>query len=638
MTGDRHASSFGDPARRAALAIPLAIVLFFALNVIVGVLGRSSRGDLTQDRLYTLSDVTRKTLAALDEPVTLRLYRSPGLVAAAPRLKIYAERVDEMLRTYRELSRGKVIYEVVEPEPFSPEEDRAIGYRLRGFNVDRSGAQGYFGLVGVNTLDGLERVEFLDPQREDSLEYDLTSIVRRLSQTRKPVIGILESLNMFGSQQLRRPPWAILDIINKAYSVRPVATGASMSLDGVDLLLVVHPRGLAPRDLFAIDQFALSGKPVLVFVDPVYDAAASQAQQRPPLEMVSSNLGPLFDAWGVSMPADKVAGDRGMALRVTGMAGRQRVVASYLPWLQVREANFNREDMATARLKLMRITSAGALSAKAGATTKFSPLISTTGEAMLLDANEVLGRPNPNVFLEKFKAGATPLALAARISGPANTAYPEGQPPAAEGAEANSAPAPATIVKSTNALHVAVVGDVDLLGDDHMVNGAGQFISNNADFVLNLVETLAGGADLAGLRGRGMTLRTFTRVEDMEKAAENLYHAREAALTADLEKSQQELQQMVARGAAEAGEVLTLTREQQDLLGKLNQKIVDLRRQLRDVRAAVRADIDALETRLKLVNILAVPVGLIVLGLLISLWRRARLSRYVAARKAGVHA
>ena len=594
MTGEQRASSFGYPARRAALAIPVAIMLFFALNAIVGVLGRSSRGDLTQDRLYTLSDVTRKALASIDEPVTLRLYRSPGLIVAAPRLKIYAERVDEMLRTYRELSRGKVIYEVVEPEPFSPEEDRAIGYRLRGFNVDRAGAQGYFGLVGTNTLDGLERVEFLDPQREDLLEYDLTSIVKRLAQGRKPTIGILESLNMFGSQQLRRPPWAILDVINKAYSVRPVATGASMSLDGVDLVLIVHPRGLAPRDLFAIDQFALSGKPVLVFIDPVYDTAASQAQQKPALEMVSSNLEPLLSAWGVEMPADKVAGDRGMALRVTGMAGRQRVVASYLPWLQVREPNFNHDDMATARLKLMRVTSAGALSPKSGATTKMSPLISTTNESMLLDANEVLGRPNPNVFLEKFKPGGAPLTIAARVSGPANSAFPEGQPPAAEGAEATPAAPSGPVVKSTSALHVAVVADVDLLGDDHLVNGAGQFVSNNADFVLNLVETLVGGADLAGLRGRGMSLRAFTRVEDMEKAAENLYHARESALTADLETSQQELQQMVARGAAEAGEALTLTREQQDLLDKLNQKIVDLRRQLREQHRLIDALVEAL--------------------------------------------
>ena len=231
MSANRK-SALRDPARRAALAIPLAIVLFFALNAIVGVLGRSARVDLTQDRLYTLSGATRKTLSVIDEPVTLRLYRSPALIAAASSLKIYAERIDGMLRAYRDLSRGKVAYEIVEPEPFSPEEDRAIGYRLRGFSVDRAGAQGYFGLVGTNSVDGLERIEFLDPAREDTLEYDLTSLVKRLAQSSKLKIGIVESLNMFGSQQMRRPPWALLDMINQSYRVDRLA-GPEMSLAGM---------------------------------------------------------------------------------------------------------------------------------------------------------------------------------------------------------------------------------------------------------------------------------------------------------------------------------------------------------------------------------------------------------------------
>ena len=408
--------------------------------------------------------------------------------------------------------------------------------------------------------------------------------------------------------------------------------------------MVVHPRGLSPRELYAIDQYALAGKPVLVFVDPVAEMTLTTAQQKPPLEAVSSNLEPLLAAWGVDYASDKVVGDRNMALRVTAMAGRQRVVASYLPWLQVREANFNHDDMATARLRLMRVSSAGALSAKPGATTTFAPLISTTNDSMLLDARDVLERPNPNVLLEKFKPSDKSLTIAARISGDAASAFPDGEPKPAEGAEAPAdAPTVAKrphIARSTVPIHVAVVADVDILGDDHVVNDAGQLVSSNADFVLNLIDTLAGGADLASLRGRGMSLRTFTRVENMERAAEALYQSREHALTGDLEKSQADLQQMLARGANESGEATTLTREQQDLLDRLNQKIVDLRRQLRDVRAAVRADIDALETKVKLVNMLAVPVGLIIIGLLVAFWRRTRLTRYVAqrAKNKGAHA
>ena len=180
---------------------------------------------------------------------------------------------------------------------------------------------------------------------------------------------------------------------------------------------------------------------------------------------------------------------------------------------------------------------------------------------------------------------------------------------------------------------MAVVADVDMLSDDHIVNGQRQSVSNNADFVLNLIETLVGGSDLAGLRGRGLSSRAFSRVETMEKTAESLFQSRLSALTTDLEKSQQELQQMSGRSATETGDVATLTREQQDLRNALNQKILGIRRQLRAIRAAVRADVVALETRLKLLDILAIPAGLVIIGLLVSLWRRQRLSRYIAMLK-----
>ncbi len=621
----------GRAARRGALSVPLAVLLFFALNAVAANAGRQWRADLTQDGLYTLSGATRKVLAEISEPVTLRLYRSPALMAAAPALKIHAERIDGMLRNYRDLSGGGVIYEIVEPEPFSAEEDRAIAYRLRGFSVDRAGGQGYFGLAGTNAVDGLERIEFLDPRREDTLEYDLTSMIKRLAQPGKPKIGIIETLNMFGSQQARRPPWAILDIINQNYRVEALG-GPLPALDGLDLLMIVHPRGLAPGDLYAIDQFALQGKPVLVFVDPLFETAVSASQQQPALESVSSNLEPLLSAWGVEFAAGKVAADRNMALRVTANAGRQRVVASYLPWLQAREANFNPADMASARLKLMRISSAGVISAKAGAATVFTPLIFTTPDSGVLDAAQALDRPNPNVFLEKFVSGGMALTLAARVTGAAVSAFPGGAPPPAEG------PPPASarphLAASAAPIHAVIVADADLLADDHVVNDAGQLISGNADFTLNLLDTLTGGADLAALRSRGMALRSFTRVEAMERSAEQLYQAREAALTGDLERSQNELQAMLARGAGDGGEAASLSREQRGLIDNLNGNIVDLRARLREVRAAGRAAIDTLETRVKLINLLGAPALLISAGLLLAALRRRRLAHYRAARAA----
>lgn len=633
MSAPTESPSTGSVARRVILAIPLAVILFLALNAIIAIAGRSAKIDLTEDRRFTVSDATRKTLAGVTEPVTLRLYRSPGLIANAPILKIYAERVDEMLRAYRDLAHGKLVYEVIEPQPFSPEEDQAIGYRLRGFNIDQSGARGYFGLVGTNSLDGFERIDFFDPRREDSLEYDLTSVVKRLAQAHKPRVGVMDGLGMFGAKEMGMQPWAIVNMLEQPYDLRRMS-GPDMSFDDIDVLMIVHPRNLKPRDLYRIDQFALSGKPVLVFIDPVYEALVSRSQKPPALEEASSSLDPLLAAWGVDMAAGKVAGDRNMALRVTAMAGRQRVLAPYAPWLQAREANFNHSDMATAKLRLMRISSAGALSATADATTKFSPLITTTTDSALLDASKVIQRLSPAIFNDDFKPGGKPLTIAARVTGPAKSVYPDGEPANPDdGQKPADAPKPPA-GRTSGEVHVVVVADADILNDDHIINQAGQAVSNNGDFVMNVVDTLAGGAELASLRGRGVTPRPFTRIEAMEKQAEDLYRSREASLTSDLDKSQQELQGLMTRGARDGSDAEAISREQQGLIDNLNQKIVEIRRQLRDVRGALRADIDRLETRISLIDLLAVPFGLIAIGVATALWRRARLARYVAARAA----
>ena len=130
----------------------------------------------------------------MKEPVKLRLYSSRQLLDSSSGLKPYAARVRETLASYVKLSGDRISLEVIDPEPFSPEEDRAAAFGLRGVPYDPTGNRGYFGLVGTNTTDDTDSIPFLAPDREPFLEYDLTRLVYNLAHPAKPVVAVLDEV------------------------------------------------------------------------------------------------------------------------------------------------------------------------------------------------------------------------------------------------------------------------------------------------------------------------------------------------------------------------------------------------------------------------------------------------------------
>src|SRR5271170_1968690 len=148
----------------ALISLTSAAVLFVAVNVLAtGLLG-SARVDLTQNGLYTLADGTRKTLAEIQEPITLRFYYSKRLGDEIPSYGIYAQRVRETMQEYAALAKGKIDLQLLDPQPFSPEEDRAVAQGLQGVPVDQGGEKVYFGLVATNSTDDQELIPFFQPE------------------------------------------------------------------------------------------------------------------------------------------------------------------------------------------------------------------------------------------------------------------------------------------------------------------------------------------------------------------------------------------------------------------------------------------------------------------------------------------
>lgn len=644
-TLDRRTLSWGGLA--------LAAVTMLAVNVIGSTGLRHMRADLTKEGLFTISDGTRKVLRAIEEPITARLYFSKSLGDAAPAYLKYFDRVRALLEQYRDISGGRFQLQVVDPEPFSDAEDRAVAAGLKGVRVNRDGDSAFFGLAAENSTDNTAVVEFFSPERERYLEYDISKLVWTLNNPKKRVVGLISGVPIngtFSPQGGMVPPWAMMEQINEFYEVKDLGGDPKAIGPEVDILMLAQPEILSEQALYAIDQFALRGGRILAFVDPNAENSQSSRMGMMMGGTKASALDKLLKAWGVAFDGSKVAGDLSRARRVQFGGSRQPMVTEYVAWIGLDKDNIDERDVLSNGIERINFGSAGFFEPAAGATTKLTPILKTTSQAMAVDADKLRPMPDPVGLLRAYKPGGKELVLAARLTGEAKTAFPDGAPKPAEDkkdAAAPKAPAPApadakTETKSepqtkTGRLNIILVGDSDLLADQFWVEireFGGQRMAlphaHNAAFVLNALENLSGGEILTGLRGRGIDDRPFELVDEIRRDGERKFREKEQTLQTKLKEVQEQLANVETKGD---GKIILADKDKQ-AIENFRKEMIDIRRELRDVKLAMRKDIDRLDGVLKIVNIAGVPV-LIGLGALALGWSRRRRPASQAVRDAG---
>jgi ABC-type uncharacterized transport system involved in gliding motility auxiliary subunit len=640
----------------AITALVVAVVFLISLNIFSSNTLRRAQLDLTQDHLYTLSNGTKKVLAAIDEPITMRFYLSRNLAEQSPVHANYAARVRELLDRYVQLSGGKIHLLTYAPEPYSPEEDQAIAAGLQGVQINAAGEMAYFGLAATNSTDDQRTIPFFDPAREPYLEYDLTKLVYSLAHPKKPVVGLLSSLPLGADPDRKYLPWPIFQELEQFFTMQSVRASSVIPSD-VDVLMVVHPQGLTDSQIYGLDQFVLRGGRALIFVDPYFESEERNYTKGPPKKgEISSTLKPLFDAWGVNFDTDHVVGDREVAQSVNASSGDRSVVTDYLPWLALRAGNFAKDDVVTAQMSRINMASAGFFTLKPGAKTTLTPLIQTTPESELIDVDDVDFIPDPVGLLSKFKSENRRFAVAARLTGTVKSMYPDGPPWAesgkapdedeiakaaskAEAAAGGTAKAaetkeetkkPTYLTKSVKPINVILVGDVDILADRFWLQtqnlygrNVGVPVANNGAFVVNALDNLSGSDELIGLRSRGLSYRPFLRTEEIRRDAETRYRETELQLTEKLKQTEQKLQDLRS-GESNTGTTV-LTDAQRAEIAKFRTEAVGLRARLREVQHALRKDIESLDTWLKILNIWAMPGLISAIALVV--WGARRMQR-----------
>ena len=645
--------------------IVLAVAAFLALNMFANQALTRFRLDLTEQRLFTLSEGTRNIIRAIDEPVTLRLYVSRSLASRLPSISGYVARVRDLLQEYEYAADGKIILTVIDPEPFSEEEDRAVAYGLSGLPLLDGESTFYFGLVGTNTLDDQEVIPRFTPDREEFLEYDLTKMIHTLAQAERPIIGLLSGLPLDGQNQqammMGRPPqpWLILERMEELFEVRQLSPlGLERVEEDVDVLMLVHPKRLSDTVHYAIDQFVLGGGHTLVFVDPNAEADMNPTVPGLPPLPGKSELEDLLAAWGLELDTTRTVGDMQIGADVQAQIGDRVATIRYPMWMNVPSPLLNREDVVTAELGNLTFGTAGALVTVPDAGLTVSPLAMTTPSGAGLVETEMVG-PMADIerLVREFRPDGTSYVLAARVGGKAASAFPGGPPlpdTADEGAEGGQDPGagegagaesgsedsetpgePVPDHLDEGEIHVIVVGDTDFLQDQFWVQRQNIFgqsipipISANGSFVINALDNLTGSGDLIGIRSRGRFLRPFTVVNELRQDAELRFREKEKELLQRLEETEARLSEL----RTGEGDEIVLTEDQRNAIVEFTEERVRIRRELRDVRHSLREDIETLETSLKFINIGLVPIVIGIGGLLAGLHR---MRRRRAAMRAG---
>lgn len=634
----------GSKALLTGTGLIAAFALFFGFNILVNNGLRDARIDLTDARLYTLSDGTRNVLKGIPEPITLRFFFSDKLAGNAPQLKQYGNRVRELLERYAALANGKIRLEVIDPEPFTEAEDRAVQAGLQGAQLP--GGQLYFGLVGTNALDQQQTIPFFQSDKEQFLEYDLTKLVYALSNPTKPTVGILGALpleygpgGMMAAMRGQAQPYLILEQIKQFFQVKMLDPAKPEEIDDkLATLILAHPKDLSPQAQYAIDQYVLKGGRLIVFADPYSETMAAMPNPmtgRPmPGGDQSSLLPDLFKAWGIEVEAGKFVADLALAQRVqTGRSGPAAVV-DYVPWLAIPGERLNRDDVVTSELTQINAASMGSIRKLDGATTTLTALITSSNQAMLMDAKDLDGDPNPQALAEKFKPTGESYVLAARISGTVKSAFPNGAPAPAEKKDGEVAkPAAPHVTDSAKPINVLLVADADLLDDRFWVRSQqmmGQTmyvpIAANADLLVNAIDNMSGSGDLIGLRSRGRSQRPFEVIDNMRRQAEQQFLARQKQLEQKLETTQKQLADLQSKAQDQSNALLSA--EQEAAMTTFRDDLLSTRRELRGVQRELNRDIESLQVLVKFINIGLMPLlaALVAVGLAIA-WRQRRIRR-----------
>ncbi|MDC0969233.1 GldG family protein [Alphaproteobacteria bacterium] len=599
------------PKNLVKLSIFLSIIIFFCVNIIINNILGYSRIDFTENKLYSLSDGTKSLLENLKEPIHLRLFISSNLVKDVPQFSTYANRVETILKTYSNLSSGKITIETIDPKPFSDAEDRAVGMGINPFNATEMSDSLYFGLAATNSTNGQKNIPLFSPERETFLEYDLTSLISELSQTKKPVVSIIDNLGLSSDARIGKPEQQILKQMKEMFQVEMINESTNELNENTKVLMVIHPKFLSDETLYMIDQWVLDGGATLIFLDPYAETELSRQQGMPPMNP-RSDLKKLLDTWGVKFDNKKAVLDSEFGFRIARKINGRDIQVTNYPWLNIRGDGLNRNDSSLSNLSTIVMTTAGSIE-DTNKDPILEPIIKSSNKSGLGDAQKA-GNPegDPRDLLSNIKSENENYVLAGWIKGDLNSSFID-----------NENKRDKQIIKSKKTSNVLLITDADMLMDRNWLTQRGAF-ANNGDFILNVVEKMIGGNALSDLRGKSTSWRPFEKIIALEKVAEEKFLIEEQMLAKKLEGMEDKIRNLTQNNDKNSD---VLSPETIKAIDGFKAEMMATRSQLRNVKFDLRRDVELLKKWIISLNVAILPIMFAAASLIISL-RRKRKNSY----------
>ncbi len=592
----------------------------------------SARIDLTQEKMFTLSPGTKAILKKLDTPVQIRFYATQGKEAPVE-LKTYAQRVEDILNEYKKHGGNKIQIKKYDPQPDSDAEDSANLDGVEGQQVNL-GEKVYLGLA-VSMVDQKVALPFLDPRRERLLEYDISRAIANVMNTEKTTVGIMSSLPIFGQFNPmmmrmggggRQDSWIIVDELKRDFNVKEIQPTADKIDDDIKVLLVVHPKNFSDKALYAIDQFVMRGGKLMAFLDPMSVVDSQNTPQQNPLQgamNAGSSMDKLTKAWGIEFDGSKVLADMVYATKIN----RGNATEDNPAVLSLTDKAVNTNEVTTSQIDSLLLPFAGVFTGTPADGLKQTVLMHSSPQSQLVE--KFMAEFGSQNITKDFQPAGKDYALAVRLSGKFKSAFPDGPP-----ADAGSTNAPAAgshLKESAKENAVVLVGDSDLLYDRfaaQVQNFLGQKMifpmNGNLNFVQNAIEQNAGDENLIAIRSRATMNRPFTKVREMEAAAQDRYRSKIKDLEKSLQDAQTRLNELQQAKAGTGQQKFILSPEQQAELAKFKQKQAEVNKELKQVRKDLRREVDSLENRIKWFNIAGMPLIVTAAGISLAMIKRKK--------------
>jgi len=549
---------------RTGMTLSVILLLFLAFNLVWAVKLPDLRQDFSQQKTNTLSPEVLHLLTTLESPLDFYYFNSSLPAQKSSILKHYAKRVEEKLRAFEHAANGRINLHIIDPAPFSEDAYKAGLYGLRD-------QPGFFGLIGTREGQAAQRIESFNPENEPLLEYEISHLITQLLHPEPAVIGLLSGLPADASIE------PLVLELHRHFDLLELEQTADHVPSRIKTLMLINPRELPEKTLYAIDQFVLNGGKLLMFIDPLGkgDSKATPSATR---------LDGLLAGWGVSMPSNKVLVDR------TYAPSEHQPATFTLP----RQA-MNTHDVSTWKLDTVTVSNSGALFSLDKSRATFTPLLRSSRQSLLLDSSAVDSA---------FPTRGERHVIAARLEGPAYSAFADGfggQPPGLQ--------------KATQ-IQVVVVADTDMLSEPP--SGSAQ--NANKLFVVNTLDNLAAPQALANIRPRAVAGHSLNLLEKRREAAERAYQDQATELERRLAQTEKEWQRLNPEGTTLGTEAVDTNTQ----LQALNKERLRLPMELHALKNALHAPVQRLERNIKLLVIVPLPalLGLIAWGLF--QWRRRR--------------